>query len=147
MSFTNQFLKHKGLEIFDCNNSPILVFKEIRHENRFLKFRPNKPVIKIDVTKKEYEVGFGVELEEIKSYEDVKRRGYVIISLRARNPWMKAQRAVYQLCPITQVRGKVYPQIPPRHSITFNPLTKKIRLEGPNSTRYGFGPWKKILTE
>lgn len=135
MSFTSQYAKRKGLVILDETGESIPSFKKISNEIDYSNFKPHLPYKVIDKTKVSTVTTDISKTEILRFYSDIERYGYVIVSQRTIKPWQRRQMVEYKLVPIYSIprNAVVLDHFPSKdYKVRFDPVTRRIRLEGPN---------------
>ena len=157
MSYTAQYTKFNGFKILDANDNIIDSFNVIANETNWSLLKPSIPTFWVEKFPDKKIVINLKETETIKSYSDLKRKGYVIISQVPRDPWFKGQRVFFRLCSANSIpRGCViYDSIPKPLFIRFDFVNHLIRLEdkdrGRNrhrnysTSKSGCGDWYTVV--
>ncbi len=78
----------------------------------------------------------------IESYDELKKSGYVIISIRPRKMWYKGQRKEYRLIKDNEIPNNAFikSNIPTNHYVELDTIGKVYRLCGKN-VRGKMGEW------
>lgn len=135
MSFTAQYAKRKGIIVLDEIGESIPSFKRTGNEIDYSQFKPHLPFKVIDKTQITSITTDISKTEILRFYSDIERYGYVIISERTSKPWQRRQMVEYRLAPIYSIppRATVLDHFPSKdYKVRFDPVTRRIRLEGPN---------------
>lgn len=158
MSYTSQFTKQKGFIVLDEVGSRIASFYKIANETDYSLYKPKIPSIVIDRFQKNQIKIDEEKTELVKSYIDLQRMGYVVISQKI-NPykaWFKGQRVFFRLCPIHSIpkNSAFYDSIPRGMQVRHDYVNKLIRLEDSprhvrktgrtNTSKNGKGDWYPI---
>lgn len=77
------------------------------------------------------------------SYEDMKRMGYVVISLVAKKPWFPGQKVYYTLAQKINIPASAHikTELPSGHSVEVDTAMNRVRLCGKNASSTGSGEW------
>jgi hypothetical protein len=135
MSFTSQYAKRKGIIILDEVGESIPSFKKMGNEVDYSSFKPHLPYKIIDKTQVSTVTTDISKTETLRFYSDIERYGYVIVSIRTNKPWQKRQMVEYKLAPVYSIPrdAEVLDHFPSKaYKVRFDPVTRRIRLEGPN---------------
>lgn len=138
MSYTAQLLKQQGIKILDEVGSNIGSFSKIMNETNYNIYKPKTPSILIDKFAQKKTIA-GRRTELVRTYDDLKRMGYIVISQRI-NPfkaWFKRQRVFYKLCPLHSkpFNAVTYSGFPAKHHVKHDFINKMLRLIGPLSSK------------
>lgn len=146
-SFANQYLnQYKKLQIF-TENEQILKYYQKSYD---INIKEIQNMTSLQITKGGEKQLLQSQEKSLRVYDDILRMGYKISSIPINqtkyNKWRKTQRTVYSLVPEKSPLTD-YNQIPRDTKIIFDKANRRLRLQGPNTGPFGYGPWVNLDTQ
>lgn len=133
-SIVPNLLRERKIRFFDENEVKII----FELSGTLPKFNP--PFLNIDTFAKKT-----TSPEDIinLTLEQLKKIGYLVVSIKTRNGWFRGQRARYLIESKTNRSrtSKTFKFLPREHQIQFDRNNKRIRLQGSNSGQEGTTNW------